>query len=336
MRPRRYPENPLLLELWRGEAVESRHRGAWVAVREGEVIAARGDVEHAYFARSAAKPFQALPWIESGAADRFGCVPEEVALAVASHNGEDLHARTAASLLARGGFGEGDLRCGAHASLDPSVAADLAAAGTRPHPLRHNCSGKHAAMLLLARHLGEDPARYLDPSSRGQREIREATAEICGVRAEDVGVALDGCSAPTWRLPLRGIALGYARLTTPQGLPPVRREACERIVRAAAGHPDLLAGRNRLDSALLRATRGRLFPKVGAEGFQAVGVVGESAGLALKVDDGSSRALAPLLLALLRRLGWLAPEEVESLGPLADTVLRNHADLPVGEVQVSP
>ncbi|HKB16880.1 MAG TPA: asparaginase, partial [Planctomycetota bacterium] len=100
MRPRRYPENPLLLELWRGEAVESRHRGAWVAVRDGEVIAARGDAEHAYFARSAAKPFQALPWLESGAADRFGCVPEEVALAVASHNGEDIHARTAASLLA--------------------------------------------------------------------------------------------------------------------------------------------------------------------------------------------------------------------------------------------
>ncbi|HET6201239.1 MAG TPA: asparaginase [Planctomycetota bacterium] len=334
MASRTYPENPVLLDLRRGGSVESRHRGAWVAVREGEVVAARGDVEHGYFARSAAKPFQALPWIESGAADRFGARGEEIALSVGSHNGEDHHARVAASLLARGGFEERDLRCGAHASLDPGVASALAAAGTAPHPLRHNCSGKHAAMLHLARHLGDDPARYLEPGSRAQRSIRETAAQMCGIDPEAVAWAVDGCSAPTLVLPLRAVALGYARLTTPDGLPPSRKEACERIARSVAEHPEMLGGRNRLDTALSRASRGRLFPKVGAEGFQAVGVAGEASGFALKVDDGSSRALAPLLLALLRSLGWLRAEEVESLGPLADTVLRSHAGLPVGEVEV--
>jgi len=334
MKAREFPQNPVLVRVRRGGRTESQHRGALVAVRDGRVVAARGDAEFPVFVRSAAKPLQVLPLLESGAADRFGVTEEEIALACASHDGSDDHARVARSLLDRGGFTEADLRCGSHPSLDPEVASSLDAAGVRPSPLRNNCSGKHAAFLLLARHLGEPKERYLDPDGASQRAVREAVAAACGLRGDDLPLATDGCSAPTFAIPLRALAGAYAALTTPDE-PVARGEASARVCGAIRAHPTTFAGERRFDTRLQRATGGRLLSKVGAEGVHAVGVVGGGTGVALKIDDGTGRARAPVLLALLRALGLLSDEELGSLGPSADTVLRNHAGLPVGEVEVS-
>jgi L-asparaginase II len=335
MAARDFPANPVLVRIRRGGRTESQHRGAFAAVREGRVVAARGDVEVPVFVRSAAKPFQVLPLLETGAADRFGVTARELVLAAASHDGRDEHERVARDLLARGGFEEADLRCGSHPSLDPEVAASLAEAGVCPTPLRNNCSGKHAAFLLLGRHLGEPKERYLDPEGAAQRAVREAVASACGLPSEEIACATDGCSAPTFALPLVGLALGFERFATPDGFDPPRARAASRVMEAVRAHPEMVAGERRLDTRLLRATGGRIFAKVGAEGIHAAGVVGGRVGIALKIDDGGSRARAPLLLALLRALDLLSPVELESLGPPADRVLRNHAGLPVGEVEVS-
>ncbi len=334
--PGDYPDNPVLTRIWRGHAVESQHRGSWVLVdTEGAVVDGAGAFDRPVFARSSPKSLQALPLIESGAADRFGFGPEELALAAASHDGEPLHTAVVERMLARAGLTVEHLKCGTHRPTSRVAARELVARGEEPSALHNNCSGKHAGFLALAVHLGEDPGRYLDPESRVQRAVRAAVEEMCGVEPGELEVAIDGCSAPTFRLPLRRLATGIARLTTPTNLAAERRAACERITAAAAAHPALVAGSNgRLCTDILRATNGRLFPKIGAEAAYVVGVVGANRGLALKVDDGAVRGMQALLIELLRRHGFLDDAQVAALGAWCADPLRNWAGLEVGRVEV--
>jgi len=329
------PANPVVVRVWRGGAVESVHRGTWCLVDDtGTVLAGAGAYDAAYYARSSVKALQALPLFETGAAERFALTEEEIALAVASHSGEPRHTEVVARLLERLDLGVRHLRCGAHPPTDDATRAALRERGEAPSALHNNCSGKHAGFLALAKQLGAPLERYLEPDSEGQRLVRAAIAELCGVSASSLEPAIDGCSAPTHRVPLRALATAFARVANPDGLPASRAEAFRRITAAAARHPDLVGGTSkRIDSDLLAATRGRLFPKIGAESIHVVGVVGARRGLALKIDDGSPRALPVLLTALLERLDLASASELDVLGSYRADVMCNHAGLEVGRIE---
>ncbi|MFT5292138.1 MAG: L-asparaginase II [Planctomycetota bacterium] len=334
----RFPTNPILCRVTRGGVVESIHRGAWCVVdSSGTVLDGAGDLEFPFYARSSIKALQALPLLETGAAERFGYGEDELALAIASHNGEAIHTERVGKLLARMNLGEADLLCGSHLPMDSAVRFALRREQAKPNALHNNCSGKHAGFLALALHLGANPAEYLEPDSPGQTLVREAIASMAGRDADALIPGIDGCSAPNYRLPLASLALAFARLTNPDGLTPERRGNCLRLTAAAAAYPELVAGsRKRLDTDLMRATGGRLFAKIGAEAIYVIGQRGGDRALALKVDDGGKRGLDALVFGLLDRLGWLKADEREALAKWCETRLLNHAGLEVGSVEVSP
>ncbi|MDG1500249.1 MAG: asparaginase [Planctomycetota bacterium] len=331
-----YPDNPVLLRRWRGQSVESQHRGAWVLVDSaGDVVDGAGAFRRPVFARSSTKSIQALPLIESGAASAFGLGPVELALACSSHNAEDCHTQPVTQLLGRLGLDSGHLLCGATAPGDPNVRRQLFASGESPSALHHNCSGKHAAFLALAAHLGDAPASYLDPASAGQAAVRGAMVDMCDLLDGDWETAIDGCSAPTFRLPLHKLALGLARVANPDDLTAARREACNSLTAAVAAHPELVAGNHkRLCTALSRVTGGRLFPKVGAEAIYVIGVRGADRGLALKVDDGNLVAMNRIVLGLLEKLKLVSRNELDELRNWTDDTLHNDAGLEIGRTEL--
>jgi len=283
-----------------------------VADAAGRLLAAWGDPETSTFLRSSAKPLQGLAVLESGAADRFGFTPAQVALMCASHSGTDAHAEGVAGMLAAIGLGEGDLLCGTHPPLDAAVARRLEAAGTDPGPLRHNCSGKHAGMLALGEFLKVKRQAYLDQDGPVQQCILSVFAEMCGLKPDQVGLGTDGCSAPNFSVPLRAAASAYARLMDPAGLPQERAAACNRIRAAMTTYPELVGGPGRLDTRLMQACEGSILSKGGAEGYQAFGLPAgalgpgsPACGVAIKISDGdrSGRAVSAVGLEALSQLG---------------------------------
>jgi L-asparaginase II len=333
---RGYPDNPVLVRVWRGDAVESQHRGAWVLIdTAGRILEGAGEWSRPIFVRSSAKFLQALPLLETGAAGRFGFTDEEVTLALSSHNGEACHTDAVRSLLARLGLSIGHLKCGPQPPGDPEARARLRADGLEPTALHNNCSGKHAGFLALALHLGVPPDRYIDPESAGQALVREAVLEMSGVSPGELSTAVDGCSAPTFRMPLTGLATAFARVANPGGLPAPRRAACERMLASVAAHPVLLAGSHqRICTDIVRATKGRIFPKIGGDAVYGIGVRGADRGLAIKMDDGSSRGLHALIVGLLRRFRFAADAELSTLAEWEQKTLRNWAGLEIGRTEV--
>ena len=336
--PPAFPRNPVLVRVWRGAHVESQHRGAWALVdAQGQVVEGAGAFDEPFFARSAIKSIQALPLLEGGAAERFGIDDLELALALSSHNAEELHTRGVTGLLERLGLDVSHLRCGAQTPGDPTARAALAESGEKATALHNNCSGKHAAFLAQALHLGVDPANYLDPSCAVQSRVRAVVAELTDLDADGLETAVDGCSAPTYRLPLGALALAFARIASPDGLDAERRLACQRMLRAVERHPRAIAGRHkRLCTELAEVGRGELFPKIGAEAVYAVGIVGTGRALAVKMDDGGPRGLHATVIHLLARFGYLKTEQLDRLAKWRPQVLTNWAGLEVGRLEVVP
>lgn len=330
------PANPVLARVLRGAHVESEHRGAWALVDDaGNVLDGAGDWNRPVFARSSMKSLQALPLFESGAAERFGLSPREIALVLASHNAEACHTEGVAGLLARLGLDAGALGCGAQSPGDPEARAQLAQRGEQPSALHNNCSGKHAGFLALARQLDEDPARYLQVESRTQGLVRQAVLEMTGTPDDELTTAIDGCSAPTFRLPLAKLATGIARVANPESLSEVRRGACLRMTDAVAAHPELIAGKHRrICTDIARVAGGRVFPKTGAEAVYVLGLVGTGRGLAVKIDDGSYRGLHALIVDLLARFELLSPGELHTLDTWRGDPLRNWAGQVVGRIEI--
>lgn len=316
--------------------MESQHRGAWCLVDAGdEVIEERGSIEHPFFARSSIKALQAIPLVEGGAAAALGLTDEELSLALASHNAEECHTSTVSALLTRLGLGVEDLKCGAQAPGDGGVRRALESAEEEPSALHNNCSGKHAGFLALSKHLGAPTGDYLEPDGEVQTLVRSAIAEMCGADAESLTRGIDGCSAPTYRLPLRSLGLAFARLVEPSGLSPERGAACEQMVAAVATHPILIAGsRGRLCTELSRITAGRLFPKIGAEGVYAVGDRASGRALAVKIDDGGRRALHAVVVKLLARFEMIDDAEARGLSSWLQAELTNYAGIEVGRTEV--
>lgn len=283
--------NPVLVETTRGPLVENRHRAVVAVVDpEGKVVAAWGDIERPVFPRSAAKPFQALPLIETGAADRLGLSEAEIALACASHSGEPVHTTAVAAWLDRLGLSVADLECGAHFPMDPSPPAGLV-----PSALHNNCSGKHAGMLATARHMGEPTKGYIEPDHPVQRRAREALGRMAGIAGLEAPFGVDGCGIPAAAIPLKSLALAYARLGAGQ------TEATRRIASAMMAEPLMVGGTGRFDSLLMAAAPGLILCKGGAEGVHGGALPELGLGFALKIDDGAKRAEEALAAALLAR-----------------------------------
>jgi L-asparaginase II len=320
--------NPVIIELTRGPLLESAHAGAIAVMRpSGEAVASIGNISRAVFPRSAVKALQALPLLESRAADRLGFGEAEIALACASHSGTRLHAEGVRAMLDRAGLSIDALGCGVHEPMDAAAAHDLVRSGVAPSPLEHNCSGKHAGMLATAVHLGEPTRGYWQPEHPVQQRIRRALEDMTGCTLGPDACGVDGCSVPNWAIPLAGLARAFARLATGEGLPPERADACRRIVRACWANPELVAGRGRLDTAVMERLGGAVLIKSGAEGVYCGALPEHSLGFALKIDDGAKRAAEVAAVALIAQFYSAAG----NLGP--DRRLTNWRGLEVGVVR---
>jgi len=328
--------NPVLVEVTRGDVVESRHRGAAAVVdAAGATVAAWGDVARAVYPRSAVKPLQAMALVESGAAAAHGVGDEELALACASHNGEPAHVAVAGAWLARLGLGPDDLECGAHSPLCAEAAAALIRAGEAPSPLHNNCSGKHAGMLTLALHMGVPTRGYVRPDHPVQVCIREMLGAMTGVDHGAVPCGVDGCSVPTYAAPLAAIAGAMARFAKPDGLPDARAKAARQLARAMMAHPFMVAGSGRFCTAVIAAGRGGVLVKTGAEGVFAAALPARGLGLAVKIDDGAGRAAEVATAALLRYLGALDDAAWAELAPLAAPRIINRAGRETGVIRAA-
>ena len=321
--------NPVIATVSRGGIVESRHRGAFaVSDAAGHVIAQAGDIKAPVFPRSAIKAFQCVPLIESGAAERFGLTDEEIALCCSSHNGEAEHVRVAASILKKAGNAEAHYECGAHWPHERHDVVAIASAGEEPRAIHNNCSGKHAGMLALARHLGAPSDGYVKIEHPVQQAVAKTMAALCDVDLDHAPVGIDGCSVPTWAYPLRNMALGFARLADPG------HKAGQWIIRAARSHPFMVAGSNRFDTTIMSKLP-RLFIKVGAEGVYCGCIAHAGLGFALKCEDGSYRAAEAAISQTLLKLDVWTTEERGILAAHAHSTMSNWRGLEVGSIDAT-
>jgi L-asparaginase II len=305
------PEDAPLAAVRRGALVESVHRGRLaVCDPEGNVLEAVGDPEAYIYARSSAKPFQALPLVLSGAAEAFGLTDEELAVACASHNAEEPHLAAVRSILEKACLTEDDLQSGAHLPLYEPEADKLIRSGEDPRPIHGNCSGKHAGMLAVCVHEGYETATYRDPGHPLQRRILGLIAEVCGLREDEVLIAGDNCGVPAFALPLRSLATGLARVATRNALLDELALAALRIGDAMREHPFMVAGTGRFDTDLMRSTD--LLVKGGAEAVLVVGSR-DGWGMVLKISDGALRGVRPVALAALGGMGVEVPGAVSDV-----------------------
>ena len=322
--------NPILAEVWRGPVLECLHRGTAVVCQpDGEVVAAWGDPARRILPRSACKMIQALPLVESGAADAAGLTDRHLALACASHNGAAVHTDLASDWLHTLGLTEAALRCGPQVPDDTAARRALRESGRAPGQIHNNCSGKHAGMLTLGNHLGAGP-EYIDPDHPVQRAIRTTLAEVA--REEITEHAIDGCSAPNFVVSLKGLATAMAGYAQPeQTFSGARAAAATRLRDAMIAHPVLVAGDGRACTALMRACAGRAAVKTGAEGVFMAILPEAGLGIALKIDDGASRGSHAAITALLARFGALDRAH-PVFSAYADTPLLNRRDIDCGRI----
>jgi L-asparaginase II len=334
----------VLVEVWRGPIIESLHRGHLIAVEgDGKTIAELGDATTVTFIRSSGKPFQAIPLVASGAADRYGLSEKEIAIACGSHSGEPIHVETTKSILRKIGLDATALKCGVHEPFSAEVARQLAKNQQQPNVLQNNCSGKHAGMLALAKHLGASTETYDNPAHPVQQQILRAVSEFSGIPQPDIAIGIDGCCVPVFGLSVRAMALMYARLIhPPANFDTSVKAACKRILHAMMTYPEMVGGaKDRLDTELIRAAGGRLISKIGAEGVYTVGVLPcdewpTGVGFALKMEDGDDkRARPPAVIEALRQLGVLHEADISSLASYAPTPITNRRGERVGEARAA-
>ncbi len=333
--------NPTLVNVMRGDAVESTHRGS-VAVfdADGRQVAALGDIDRPVFSRSAVKVLQALPLVASGAAEHLGLGDVELALACASHGGEPIHAETAARMLARAGLDVGALECGAHWPYFDSAARTLAAQGGAPTALHNNCSGKHAGFLCLAcaMHGGRPDLQryvrgYVQPAHPVMREVTAALQAATRFDLDNTPRGIDGCSIPTFAIPLRHLANAFARVGTGIGLSDGHAAAAKRLRRAVAASPHLVAGTGRFDTRVMQRLGERVFCKVGAEGVYCAALPERGLGVAIKIDDGNNaRACEVAMATVIEALVPLDDAEAVFMRGFSDHALTNWNGIEVGRL----
>ena len=311
----------------RGDGVDAWHQAS-ICVINGvkEITHSFGDPELVTFTRSSIKPLQALPLLTTGAADRYGFTPKEIALACGSHNGTDEHKATAESMLSKAGNRPEDLQCGGHWPSFMQSATQYPLQGEDKDPARNNCSGKHAGFLAVARHRGEDVAEYLSPDSQIQTLVRDALSEMMEYDVSQAPRGVDGCSAPNYATPLPRLAIGFLKTATAIAGPSAR------ISDAMRTHPEMVSGERRFDLAVMRTFPHNVLCKVGAEGIQVMAFRDPATAIVVKVHDGATRALNPICVETLRQLGLLDGRDLSHLGPYIHPAQRNHRLTVTGEI----
>ncbi|MCC6246990.1 MAG: asparaginase [Rubrivivax sp.] len=336
--------NPILVEALRGGIAESQHRGALAIVdATGRVHTTQGDIERPIFPRSAVKVLQALPLVASGAAERFGLTDAELALACASHGGEPAHAETARGMLAKAGLGPEALECGTHWPYNETAQRALAAAGATPSALHNNCSGKHAGFVcigcgLAGRSGAADFVRgYVQPDHAVMREVTASLADATGFDLAHTARGTDGCSIPTYAIPLRHLAHAFAKVATGAGLDADRARAAKRLREAVARAPQMVAGSGRFDSRVMQRLGERVFCKVGAEGVYCAALPEAGLGVAIKMDDGNTaRAAEVVMAAVIERLVPMpGDDDAAFMRALSDLALRNWNGIEVGRLRAT-
>lgn len=331
------PANPIIVEVTRGGMVESRHRAAVAVVdADGAVVRAWGDVDRPVYGRSALKPLQALPLIETGAADRYGLGAAEIALACASHSGEPGHVELVTRWLARIGCSVDDLECGSHLPFHEASVEALILSGRKPDARYNNCSGKHAGFLTTSRHLGEATSGYIRYEHPVQQRILGVFEQLTGLRLGDAPRGIDGCGIPVIGIPLGHTAMAMARLADPDDhLPAARAAAAKRVLAAMASEPFLVAGSGRFCTKVLEVVGAKVVLKTGAEGVYAAALPTLGLGVALKVDDGAGRAAEVAMGRVLRHLKLLTADEERALADALAPPMHNRAGRETGRVQLA-
>jgi L-asparaginase II len=329
----------ILVKATRGGYTESLHRGSIAVVdNRGILIDSVGDPEGSTFLRSCAKPLQALPILESSAADQFGFTPPEIACMCGSLNGQDYQVEAVSSILRKIGLSEDYLQCGVHAPSHRPTAKKLEEEGKKPRPIHNNCAGKHAAMLALCMFYGWPTETYPKIENPVQQLILEKISRMTETPKGEVKIGIDGCGVPVFAVPLKNLAWAYAKLAVrpdPERMAakdPERGLHC--LMQAALSHPEMIAGDERICTDVMRAAQGRVFAKTGAEGSYGLSLIGQGIGIGIKIEDGSPRALNPVVIEVLRQYGILDSDGLQRLrayGPKSPIL--NHRKERVGEIE---
>lgn len=325
---------PLICEITRGSMVESRHRVHAVVVTEGGIAETWGDPSLMMYPRSAIKFVQALPFIESGAADAVHAGKAELALSAASHSGEHKHVDTVGAWLERMGMSAETLRCGAHLPFGEAAMHDFLRHNETPTRVHNNCSGKHAGFLATAQHLGESLDDYLEIEHPVQKRLFDLVCELTGETLEGTGRGIDGCGIPVFGMTLEGLARAAQKMAAPKGLGAVRTKAIERLLDAVTSEPFFVAGTDRFDTDLMTAAKGRIATKTGAEGVHFAVDRKTGTGIALKAEDGAKRASDATMGQLLVHLGLLEDSGAAILKPHLSPVILNAAGETAGGIRV--
>jgi len=328
--------NPVLVNVWRGSSIESRHRGAIAVVDvTGRLVFSMGDIQRPEFPRSAIKFLQAIPLIETGAADHYQLTAQHVSFACASHNAESIHTDFAQQWLQHIGCTTDDLECGAELPLDPDAQFNLIAGGGTPRRYHHNCSGKHLGMLTTCKHMNESLQNYRLIQHPVQQRWLEVLESLASVKIQQLSWGYDGCGIPTLAVPLQRVALAQARFADPSGLAPERRAAIERITQSVAEHPYMVAGKERLCTALMEVTGKTLLAKIGAEGYYTASVPEKGLGIAIKIDDGNHRGSQVALGAVLEKLDLLSADQLRLLSDYFNPDVTNSRGEVIGRLEPS-
>ncbi|QND49848.1 asparaginase [Rhizobium lusitanum] len=328
--------NPVCVEVTRGNLVESRHRGSVAVVDgDGKLVFSLGDIERGVFPRSACKAMQALPLVESGAADAYGFGDKELALACSSHNGEDEHVALAASMLARAGRDVTTLECGAHWSFDQKTIIHQARTMEKPTALHNNCSGKHSGFICACSHQDIDPAGYVGYDHPLQQQIRTTMQSLTGTPLGHDNCGIDGCAIPSYAVPLKSLAYGFAKMATGNGLEPLRAKASRRLIDACMAEPFYVAGTDRACTKLMQIAPGRIFAKTGAEGVFCAAIPEQGIAIAVKCDDGTTRAAEAMVAATLARFFEKSGDVNLGLMAMANKVLKNWNRIHVGDIRAT-
>ena len=325
--------NPVLVEVHRKNEVESCHRGSAIVARDtGETVFSIGNTDRNLYPRSALKLFQAIPLVESGAAEKYGLTDEEIALACASHNGEDRHASGVEKWLARLGLSPDDLENGpAFPMFDPAKFR-MISSQSGPTRVHHNCSGKHAGMLTLSKYLHAGTRGYSDYDHPSQIAWMNTLSELVEMDVRELGWERDGCGLPALCMPMERLAHGCALFARPDRVGGRRGQAMSKIIRAIVSHPGMIAGTDRCDTAVLVETAGKIIVKTGAEAVYAGMVPGEGLGFVLKIDDGASRGSEVALGALLKRMGVLDEAVYQGLSRYFQPEIMNSQGILTGRI----
>lgn len=321
-----------LVAFTRGPILESIHYGSVAVVDDhGRLVAAAGDPDRLTTLRSSAKPFQAMVVVETGAFDRFGGTASELALIAGSHSGEPRHTETVTAMLGRAGLAPEALQTGIHPPFDDATRAALDASGQKPTVLHHNCSGKHTGMLWACAHRDWDHRTYFRPDHPLQRRIRSIVGVASDWPEAEIPLSIDGCSVPTFGLPLISLARAFARFGSGRELSQTHAVAAGRVRGAMLDHPEMVGGTARFDTDVMTIADRQILSKAGAEGCHCVALLKQGWAVAVKVEDGSGRAAPVAVLEVLKQLGVLAEADMERLSAYASPVVRDYRGEIVGE-----